>query len=182
MLLEAFGALALFRLLGRQESLADAALRFGLVGIVFSWGVFIVQLGTRHMVVHITQHGIGSGTAQEMQAQLQDFAVAVYSAGGALHVAFLSVSSVASVLLGLGLASRFGAMSIFKAAAYGLVLVGALSLLNLVIAQHIHGIDIGLLALIINGILMIGAVCYFILGLGMYQGRSELVPEDAPGG
>ena len=87
MLLEAFGALALFRLLGRQESLADAALRFGLVGIVFNWGVFIVQLGTRHMVVHITQHGIGSGTAQEMQAQLQDFAVAVYSAGGALHVA-----------------------------------------------------------------------------------------------
>ena len=129
------------------------------------------------MVVHITQHGIGSGTAQEMQAQLQDFAVAVYSAGGALHVAFLSVSSVASVLLGLGLASRFGAMSIFKAAAYGLVLVGALSLVNFLIVQHIHSIDLGLVAAFLAGILTLGAICYFVLGLGMYQGRSELVPE-----
>jgi hypothetical protein len=68
-------------------------------------------------------------------------------------------------------------MSIFKAAAYGLVLVGALSLVNLLIVQHIHSIDRGLVAAFLAGILTLGAICYFALGLGMYQGRSELVPE-----
>ena len=130
------------------------------------------------MVVHITQHGVGD---PGMQAELEDFAVAVFSGGAAVHVAFLSVSSVAAIFLGLGLASRFGAMNVFKVAAYGLVLVGVIGLLNLIVAEHIHDIDIALIALISNGILTIGALCYLALGLGMYQGRSEFVPDDASG-
>ena len=60
--------LALFRLVGRQGSLADAALRFGLSrNPAFGWGFFILELGTRHMVVHITQHGVGAGTGSEAQ-------------------------------------------------------------------------------------------------------------------
>ena len=66
-LMEAYGLLALVRLVGRQGSLADTALRFGLGGIAFSWGLFIVELGSRHMVVHITQHGVGAGTGSEAQ-------------------------------------------------------------------------------------------------------------------
>ena len=70
-LLEAYGLLALFSLVGRRGSLADAALRFGLVGIIFSGGLFIIELGARHMVVHIMTHGVGAGTGSEAQAQLQ---------------------------------------------------------------------------------------------------------------
>ena len=59
-----------------------------------------------------------------------------------MHVAFLSVASVAATFLGLGLAARFGAMNVFKLAAYGMVLVGVVGLLNLGVAQHIHDIDL----------------------------------------
>ena len=70
-LMEAYGLLALFRLVGSRGSLADSALRFGLVGIMFGWALFIIELGARHMVVHIMTHGVGAGTGPEAQAQLQ---------------------------------------------------------------------------------------------------------------
>ena len=126
-------------------------------------------------------HGVGSGTGSKAQPQLQTLAEAVYSSGAAVHIAFLSVASVAAIFLGLGLASRFGAMDVFNLAAYGMVLVGVVGLLNLGVAQHIHDIDLNLIALICNVILSIRAVCYFVFGVGMYLGRSEFAPDDASG-
>ena len=144
-LLEAYGLLALFSLVGRRGSLADAALRFGLVGIIFSGGLFIIELGARHMVVHIMTHGVGAGTGPEAQAHLQTLSQAVHSGGAAAHIAFLSVASVASLFLGIGIASRFAAMKVYKLAAYGMVLVGVVGLLNLAVVQHIHDFDLNFL-------------------------------------
>ena len=145
-------------------------------------------MGLVHCRTGLKAHGCPHNTARSGRwdrlgsaAQLQTLAEAVYSGGAAVHVAFLSVASVAATFLGLGLAARFGAMNVFKLAAYGMVLVGVVGLLNLGVAQHIHDIDIALITLISNGILTIGALCYLALGLGMYQGRSEFAPDDASG-
>ena len=178
-LLEPYGLLALFRVTSRQGSFADAVLRFGVIASLFGWLLFIFESGTRHMAVHVMQHGVGAGTGPEAQAQLREIALAVFSAGVAAHFAFLAISSVAAIMLGLGLAARCRAMNVFKAATYGMVLVGVMGLINLVIAQHIHDLDFALLALVSNGVLTIGAVCLFVFRAGMCQGRSEFVPEDS---
>ena len=128
------------------------------------------------MVVHIMTHGVGDSVSQ---ARLEDFAIVVFSVGGALHVAFLSIASVASIFLGLGLASRFAEMNSYKLASYGMVFVGVAGLLNLGIVQHFHGIDLNLITLISNVVLSVGAICYFIFGVGMYFGRSEFAPKNA---
>ena len=46
------------------------------------------------------------------------------------------------------------------------------------ITQHIHNIDLSVLALVSNGILAIGAVCFFVFGISMYRGRSEFNSQD----
>ena len=84
-------------------------------------------------------HGIGGGTGPEVQAQLQEPAQTIYAVGGALHIGFLAISCVAS---------RFSEMNPFKAAAYGLVFIGVLLLLNLIILQHIHDVNISVILLI----------------------------------
>ena len=85
---------------------------------------------------------------------MQDLALAVYSVGDALHIAFLSISWVASILMGLGIASSFGEMSVLKAAANGLVLVGVL------------------LLLISSSSLTMGLACYFVIGNHTFPGPS----------
>lgn len=174
----AFGVMPLFRLTGGQRTLAGMALRTGLIGMLFSWGIYVLQLGTTHMVVHIMTHGIGQGTGAGQQAQLQDLAIAIYAVGGAVHIGFLSISCVASILLGLGIASRFSEMNVFKLAAYGLVLVGVLLVLNLTIVQHLHGVDLTVLLLISSSSLFLGLVCYFVLGIALFSGQEELLPNE----
>ena len=176
-LLEGYALLAFFRLLGRKGSLADSALRFGLVASLFGWGVFIVGMGMRHMVVHVTQHGVGAGASPD----LDGLALTIYTAMAGMHFAFLAVYPFAAMLFGLGLAPRFQTMNAFKLASYGMVLVGAVGLINIVLVQHIHDVDVGLFALISNSFLMLGAVFFLILGVGMYQGRSEFTGEDSSG-
>ena len=168
-----------YRLTGGQRTLAGVALRTGLIGMLFCWGVYALQMATNHMVVHIMTHGIEDGTGPGAQAQLQELATTIYAVSGALHIGFLAISCVASILLGLGLASRFSEMNPFKAAAYGLVLNGMLLLLNLIIVQHIHDIDMSIILLISSGALFPGTVCCFVLEIGLYQGRRGLLPDVA---
>ena len=177
-LLMAFGVMPLFRLTGGQRKLSGLALWTGLIGMIIAWGVFIMQAATNHMVVHILDNGIGAGTGAAQQAMLQDVAVSVFSMGGTLHIAFLSISCLASIALGLGIVSRFAEMNLFKAAAYGLMLVGILLLANLLVVQHFD-IALGVLVLISSSSLFLGLVCYFVLGIALYQGRQELLPDDA---
>ena len=178
-LLMAFGVMPLFRLTGGQRSLAGMALWTGLIGMILAWIVFIMQQSTNHMVVHVMEKGIGAGTGAGQAAMLQDIALTVFSVGGALYIAFLSISCLASILLGLGIASRFSEMSMFKLAAHGLTLVGVLLLLNLAVVQHFDNLDISVLVLISSSSLFLGLVCYFVLGIALFRGRKELLPDDA---
>lgn len=177
LLLQSYGLLALFRLTTLQ-GLGNASLRFGIIASVIGWVLLMVEAGTRHMVVHITQHGIGTGTGPDVQPELNDLALAVFSTGTAIHFSFIAISSVAAIMLGAGLAARSRGMNVFSVAAYGMVLVGVAGLFNLVILQHVHDIDLAVFALISNSVLTIGAVCFIIFGVGMYRGSSEFAPQN----
>ena len=96
-----------------------------------------------------------------------------------LILALVAIYPFSSILVGLGLASRFRAMNVFKLASYGLVVIGVLALVIFIIVQHSPGTDVETLPIINNILLSIGSFCLFAIGLGMYQDRSELVPEDS---
>ena len=81
-------------------------------------------------------------------------------------------------MLGIGLAARARGMNIFGLAAYAMALVGVAGLFNLLVLQHFEGIDLLVFTLISSGVLTVGAVCFFIFGVGMYRGSSEFAPQD----
>ncbi len=117
--LEAYGFFALTRIRSRAGSLSGYALRFGVIGMLFSYGALALEYGTRHMVVHIATHGVTgeSGTAPALA--MPDLALTIYAAGIALHITFLFVSALAALLLGLGLAAHFATLNIYRIAGYG---------------------------------------------------------------
>lgn len=174
--LEGYGLFALTRIRSRPGSLSGYALRFGVFGMLFSYGAFVLQLGTRHMVVHIMVHGVtGDSTASESMASL-DLALAVYSVGAGLYIAFLGVSSLAGLLIGFGLAAHFASLNIYKVAAYGAALVGIGGLINLLVTQHFHDAGLAFMAAVSSIVLMVGALWLIVLGVGLYKGISELEP------
>ena len=175
-LLEAFGVLALLRLPDRRDGLADVALKAGAVGMLFSWGVYVLQMGTVHIAVHLVTHGAGESVSA---GQLDAAALAVLSTGGAFYFGFLAVSGIASIPLGLGIASRFAELNAYKAAGYGLVVVGVLLLFSLIVLQHIHTIDKSVVLGLNAAVLSLGTMVYLVFGVGMTRGRGEFVASAA---
>ncbi len=176
MLLEAYGFLGLFRLLGRQSGFANGALLFGLLTSLFTWGIFVVGMGMRHIVVHIMKHGLGAGPAT--QADIEILAVTVYTAMAGVHFAFLAVSPIATLLTGVGLAPRFEEMSIYKLAPFGLILSGIAGIVNFLVGQIVPNPDLTQFAWTSAILLLVSSVCLLIIGLGMAQNRYEFTGED----
>ena len=175
--LEAFGLISLFGLVGRQGGFADAALRYGLIGILVSLGLFVIHLGGIQTVVYVMDEGLGEGTGAAAQAQVDAAATAAYMVARSMDKAFLAVSSIASIMLGLGMAAQFSSWNIFKIASYGLALVGVALAGSFVSFLHIDVIDKGVVLLIDNGFLMIATLAYVCFGVGMVLGRDEFVAD-----
>ena len=95
-----------------------------------------------------------------------------------LILALVALYPLASILTGIGIASRFGAMNIFKLASYGLVMMGVLAGINFLVVQHATGYDIESILIINNILLWIGSFALLAIGVGMYQGRSEFSSKD----
>ena len=139
MLLEACGFFGLFRLIGKQSGFANAALLFGLTTSLFTWGVFIVGMGMRHIIVHIMQHGLGAGPDAEQDHVA--LAVTVYTAMAGVHFAFLAVSPIATMFTGIGLASRSEETNIYRLASWGLVLSGLAGIVHFIVIQQLQNVD-----------------------------------------
>ena len=176
MLLEAYGLLGLFRLLGRQSGFANGALLFGLTASLFTWGVFIVGMGMRHIVVHIMHHELGAGP--ETQADLEILAATVYTAMAGVHFAFLAVSPIATLFTGIGLASRFEDMNIYRLAIYGLILSGLVGIIHFAVVQQLPNADLTQFAWTSALFLLFSSVCLLLVGVGMVQERYEFTGED----
>ena len=174
MFLYAYCALTWLRL-PRQTGLAGSLLRLGVFASLFGWALYAIAMGMRHFSIHLMQRGMQSGADQ---AFFTDLALSVYAPMAGIVIALVSVYPVASMLVGLGLASRFGSMSIFKLASYGLVVMGVLAGINFLVLQHVPDIDPVVLLRNDNGMLAFGSLCFVIIGLGMYRGQSDLTSED----
>ena len=179
LLLYGYGALGLWGLTGTGGNRSSALLHYGIITSMFGWGVFIVAMGTRHMAIHLMQRSAEAAGNPEMQAQLFNLALAGYTSMAGLALAFLCFYPFASMMVGVGLTQRFKSLNIYKIASIGLAVVGAGGLLNFLIAQHFPEYNLTMLVYINNLVLSIGAVCFFIVGLGMYRGREELVRGEA---
>ena len=173
MFLYAYCALTWLRL-PRQTGRGDSLLRLGVFASLFGWALYTIAMGMRHFSVHLMQRGMQSGADQAFFA---DLALSVYAPMAGIVIALVAVYPVASMLVGMGLASRFGSMSIFKLASYGLVLAGGLAGINFLVLQHFPDIDPTVLLRNDNGLLAFGSLCFIIIGLGMYRGQSQLTSE-----
>ena len=174
MFLYAYCALTWLRLPGRTE-LGGSLLRLGVFASLFGWALYAIAMGMRHFSIHLMQRGMQSGADQ---AYFADLALSVYAPMAGIVIALVTVYPVASMLVGIGLASRFGSMSIFRLASYGLVLMGVLAGINFLVLQHVPDIDPAVLLRNDNGMLAFGSFCFIIIGLGMYRGHSDLTSED----
>lgn len=175
--LEGYGLFALTRIRSIPGGLAGYALRFGVFGMLFSYGALALGLGARHMVVHVVTHGVTGDPASAAAMNSPDLALAIYTAGAGTYVAFLSISSLAGLLLGFGLAAHFATLSIYKLAAYGCALVGVGGLANLLFTQHFHDAGLAFMAVVSSIVLMVRALWLIVLGIGFCKGIPELEAE-----
>ena len=174
MLLYAYCALTWLRL-PRQTGLGGSLLRLGVFASLFGWALYAIAMGMRHFSIHLMQRGMQSGADQ---AYFADLALSVYAPMAGIVIALVTVYPIASMLVGLGLASRFKSMSISRLASYGLVLMGVLASINFLVLQHVPDIDPAVLLRNDNGMLAFGSLCFIIIGLGMYRGHSDLTSEE----
>ncbi len=179
MLLYGYGLLGLLGLRTVPGSKLSSLLQYGVITSLFGWGIFLIAMGKRHMTVHLIQRSMGEAENSELQRVLFDAALNGYADMAGLILAFLSIYPFASMMVGVGLAPRFGSMNVYKIASIGLFVVGAAGFINFVVAQHFPAIALDLLLGVNNSLLSIGALCLFIVGLGMYRQRQELMPDEA---
>ena len=178
MLLMIGGVIRLYTVSEGEGALARPLLRFGIILTVIEWSLVILGHAQRHLLLHLLQRGEGDTLSADVMAQFEALVIGGYADMVGGFLAFLFIFPFASFLFGLGLSSRFQGMGIYKIASYALMMVGIVGFVVITAAMHFPDLDIQMLLVINNLNLTVGAVALFIIGLGMYQGRSELSPED----
>ena len=178
MLLHGYGLLGLFGLARGGEGFQGPGLRFGIILSLFGWGIFALSMSKRLMVIHLTQRA-GIADTAGLQELFDSAALNGHMEMAGLILGAIAILPFASALTGLGLAPRFDGMDVLKLACYGLVAIGVLGLVNFMVALFVPQLNVETLQIINNVLWSIGSLCLLILGIGMYQGRSELTPADA---
>lgn len=169
MLLYIYGFATLFKLASPEGS---RILKFGIGTSMFGWAIFVIGMAMRHMTIHLMQRAEGADAA--MRAGFEELALTTYVAMAGLVLTLIITYPFGSALTGIGLARRFGSRNIYSMASHGLTLVGIAGLVIFLLIQHATGIDPDSLLVVNTMVLWVGSVFLFIIGWGMYQGRSEL--------
>ena len=128
-------------------------------------------MGLNHAIVHVTQHGIGS---EQTEGRLQDLALTLQTIKFGLRYIAGTVAVLGFVLLSLGLSTRLPA-GFNRVAAQVTFVSSSLAFILVLVAEHYHDIDIGLIPQV-SLLPVAGTVIWvFILGVGLYKGV-ELSP------
>ena len=69
MLLHVYGIVALLRLVNGARCSAGTALRTGVFASLFAWGIFIVALAKRHLVIYLMQRSLSVSETPDMAQQ-----------------------------------------------------------------------------------------------------------------
>lgn len=175
MMLMVFGVLGLYPLASSQEGLAGRLLQFGIIASIIEWSILVIAQGMRHFSIHLLQRdALGHSNADFASGALEVYVVTI-----GVTMTFLALFPIATLLTGLGLSARFGSMDIYKIASYLLVLGGIIGMVNFIVALNAPDVGLDLLLYVNSIVLWVGGVCLFIIGLGMYRGRSELSTDAA---
>ena len=171
-----YGLLAFWRL----SDADDGLLRFGVLLNLFHYGVYILTMGMRHMLVAIAQHQKDievDGVAANAE-QINDYLVMLQATSGGLHYGFFVVASVSGVVLGLALARRFSSMNLYAAACWVFFFAGVAGLLTAAIGQQAEAAPVAFV-LASNVVLTVAALALLVIGVGVLRGERELVPEGS---
>ena len=175
MMLMVFGVLGLYPLASSQGGLAGRLLQYGIIASIIEWSILVIAQGMRHFSIHLLQReDLGHSGMDFATAALETHVLTI-----AITMAFLALFPIATFLTGYGLAARFGSMDVYKIASYLLVIGGAVGFINFIIALNSPDVGIDLLLYVNSVVLWVGGICLFIIGLGMYKGRSELTADAA---
>ena len=168
-----FGLNSLRRAFSSGSSM-DKLSRFALNVFLLGYAFLIIELGIRHILTHILAHGVGGSPAEE-----KTMAITLFAAAAGIHLAFLYVAAIGSMIFGYGLVRRCAGISIFRLASLGMALTGLGSFIVLMIAEHVPAIDLHGIALASNAVLLFGSLCILVIGIGIIQGRREFVGDKA---
>ena len=180
LLLMSFGFIGILPLAIRQPGLGGRLLQFGIVATLIEWSILFVATGMRHFEIHLMQRISLGSTGSQSVAEVEAAALAVHIDMVAVTLAFIALAPIASSMFGLGMASRFDSMDLYKSACYVMVAAGIVSLVNFLLAISAPSLGIQALLLVNTLALYVQGVCLIIIGYGMYQGQEELA-EDSPG-
>ena len=164
----------IYPLTRNREGFANTLLRFGIILSALEWSIILIGQGMRHIVVHGVQLSSSAADPQEALAVASD----VYINMIAVFMSFIPLFPIASLLVGVGLVARIPSTNISKISAYGVVLVGIAGSIAYLAAMFVPGDDPEIYLTVFNVILFFGAICFFGLGYGMFNGDDGLT-EDA---
>ena len=178
MLLMIFGFLVLYPVASRQAGVGGRLLQFGIITSVIEWSILIIVAGVRHFEIHLMQRSKLPADGSLSGADFEAAALAVHVDVTSLLLAFVLLYPLASIMVGLGIARRFASSGLYKGAGYVMAAAGLLGVVNFLLAMNVP--DVGLQTqYAVNSIaLYVAGVSLFIVGLGMYRGRSELAEES----
>lgn len=168
-----YGLFSFWRLRGPAGSLGHSLLRFGILVNLFHYGIYILSLGVRDLLVAVHQHA-DSLAAPEQADQLMLVLLAV---SGGLHYTFVTISSISGILVGIGLARRFSSLGLSAAACWVFALAGIAGLVNVIVGQQAE-VNPEAFIMVSNVVLFVAAAALLVIGIGVFRGESELVPED----
>ena len=140
MLLMTFGALALYPLASRQAGLGGRLLQFGIIVSIIQWSFLIVAAGMRHFVIHLMQRSALLDDGSPLAADFEAAALAVQTNMAGVVLSLIVLFPLATMMLGLGLASRFSSAGPYKIASYVMAAGGLVGLVVFLLAMNAPGL------------------------------------------
>ncbi len=179
MLLLIFGLLGFYPVASRQAGLGGKLLRFGIIASIIEWSTIIIVIGMRFFEIHLMQRSnMPHDGGELLPADFVAAALALHISLTAVLLASVMLYPLASIMVGLGIASRFASTNLYKVAGYVMAAAGLLGLVNILVAMNIPDAGIQNMFLINSIALYAAGVALFIFGFGMYRGQAELADES----
>lgn len=178
LLLMIFAFLSIYPLASRQAGAGGRLLQFGIITSVIEWSILIIVVGMRHFEIHLMQRSNLADSGSQSAADFEAAALGVHHGMTAVLMAFVVMFTLASILVGLGLAKQLASADLYKGAAYVMAASGLVGLVNFLLGMNDPGLGLESL-FTINGIALFAAgACLLIVGLGMYKGRIEFAESE----